>query len=72
MSDKRISSCPFCGGYAKLRRKNRTMVNGLVVRNTYVYCPTCDCRGGRVLYKECENYNLAEEKAIDVWNRRAK
>ena len=70
MAIKDIKKCPFCGSYAKLRKKNRTVINGQTVRNTYIYCPICDSRGGRVLYKDFDTSDEAEQEAKNLWNRR--
>lgn len=70
MPNKNLLKCPFCGAYAKLRRKNRTTIGGETFRNTFVYCPTCDGRGSRVLYRDFEDAESAENHAIELWNRR--
>lgn len=62
-----IKSCPFCGGNARLKRKNRTVIGSAIKRNTYVYCPNCDVRGKRFLY---EDYKDAEQRGIEAWNER--
>ena len=66
-----IDKCPLCGSMARLRRKNRTVVDGEQVRNCYVYCPECDARGPRILYKYFTVSSDAEEVAISMWNQRA-
>lgn len=71
MSNRLLRECPFCGSKAKLRRKNRTIIGGVVVRNTYVYCPMCDSRGGRILYNDFDSNVEAESEAIKLWNRRS-
>ena len=67
---KEIKNCPFCGGRATLRRKNRTIIRGEVKRNTYIYCAACDIRGARALYEAFPSQDDAEEFVIDMWNRR--
>lgn len=70
MAIRDIKACPFCGSYAKLRRKNRTIINGQTVRNTFIYCPVCDARGTRILYNDFETSEEAEQEAKNMWNRR--
>lgn len=66
-----LMSCPFCGSdKVKLRRNNRTVINGETERNTYCYCTVCDCRSGRILYKDYNEKQDAENMAITIWNRR--
>lgn len=65
-----LKKCPLCGSYMKLRRRNRTIINGKQERNTFCYCKTCDLRGPRVLYKDYETSEEAEQKAINLMNRR--
>ena len=72
MMDKnsKILPCPSCGGNGKLKVKNRTIINGEKVRNCYIYCPTCDFRGPRFLYKDFDSSFSAHEAAINAWNKR--
>lgn len=65
-----LKYCPMCGKRARLKRKSKTIIKGETLRNTFVYCPSCDVRGPRVLYRDFDNYNLAETKAADLWNKR--
>lgn len=68
---RNISDCPFCGSdKVKLRQKNRTVINGVEKRNTFCYCTICDSRGTRILYDDFEHHIEAENKAIEMWNRR--
>ena len=68
---REIKSCPFCGSEKiKIRKKNRTVIGGVEKRNTFCYCTVCDGRGSRVLYEGFEHQYEAEEKAIELWNRR--
>lgn len=68
---REIKNCPFCGSNRiKLRRKNRTIIKGIEKRNTFCYCTVCDSRGTRVLYEDFEHHIDAENKAIEMWNRR--
>lgn len=68
---RNISVCPFCGSNkVKIRKKNRTVIGGVEKRNTFCYCTICDSRGARVLYEDFEHQLEAEEKAIELWNRR--
>jgi Lar family restriction alleviation protein len=69
---RNLKNCPFCGStMVKLRKKNRTVINGNTERNTYCYCTVCDVRGTRILYRDYEFPKEAEDKAIELWNRRA-
>lgn len=70
MPDRRLLKCPFCNGMPKLRRKNRTIINGETKRNCYVYCSTCDSRGTRFIYDDFATTEETHQKAIDAWNRR--
>lgn len=70
MGDRSLLRCPMCGGYPKIRRKNRTVIGGVEKRNTYIYCPICDVRGTRILYEDYATYEEAENKAKEMWNRR--
>ena len=66
-----LKPCPFCGGYAKLRTANRTIIKGETVRNCYVYCKTCDARGTRFLEGNTpETHTKARQNAINAWNNR--
>ena len=71
MSKLEINNCPSCGAKAKLRVKNRTIINGETTRNCYVYCPNCDFRGPRILYTDFEYSQDAHVEAVNRWNRRA-
>ena len=57
---KRIKCCPFCGGYAKLRKVG--------VVSYVVVCNDCGCKGKQVWLDE--NHTLCEiqNMAIDDWN----
>lgn len=70
MKVSNIKCCPSCGEQGRLRHNNRTFVNNEQTRNCYVYCPNCDFRGPRILYKEFESKQAAHERAIELWNRR--
>ena len=70
MNNLCILDCPSCGASAKIRVKNRTIINGETTRNCYVYCPECDFRGPRVLYSDFELPQEAHIEAINRWNRR--
>lgn len=71
MENSKIRRCPLCGGPARLKKKNRTIIQGQTTRNCYVYCPDCDIRGPRILYSDYETPYIAHEEAIERWNRRA-
>lgn len=68
---REIKNCPFCGSNGvKIRKKNRTVIGGTEKRNTFCYCTVCDSRGTRVLYEDFTRHIDAENKAIEMWNRR--
>ena len=67
-----LKPCPFCGGKAKLRKQNRTIVEHQTQRNCYVYCTECDGRGKRYLEGNTqEDHIIARQLAVESWNRRA-
>ena len=68
-SDK-IKKCPFCGGFGKLLKRNKTVVNGNLEYNCYVTCTKCGARGARFLFKDFESRSVARKVAVDTWNRR--
>ena len=47
--DVTIKSCPLCGGFSKLERRSKTIVDGQVKYMAYVRCTVCDCRGPRIM-----------------------
>lgn len=67
---KELKKCPFCGGEAKLRKKNRTIINGETKRNCYVHCCDCDARAERFVYYDYAEPRYFHEKAIEAWNQR--
>lgn len=74
MSSENINllPCPFCGGEAKLRKKNRTIINGTTRRNCYVYCLDCDARAERFVYEDFAEPRYFHDRAIEAWNSRVK
>lgn len=69
MSD--IKTCPFCGGRAKLRKQNRTIIDHQTQRNCYVYCTECDARGKRYLEgNTSDEHIVARFLAVEAWNKR--
>ena len=68
-----IKNCPFCGGFAKLEGKSKTMIKGELKYVTYVRCTLCDSRGKRVLLNY-DNYDDgvagARLEAVRSWNER--
>lgn len=67
-----LKECPFCGGQAKLRKKNRTIIDRETKRNCYVYCLNCDARAERFVYDDSHEAGYFHQKAVDAWNTRAK
>ena len=65
----KVKPCPCCGGFAKLERKSKTIIQGEQKYVTYVRCVDCDMRGPRVLLGT-NNVTLARQVAIKRWNRR--
>lgn len=71
MSDIKLKPCPFCGGEAKLRKKNRTIIEGNTRRNCYVYCLRCGARGTRYIEGSTEQEHMqARKMALLAWNER--
>ena len=68
-----LKRCPFCGGMAKLRKQNRTIIEHQTQRNCYVYCIECDGRGKRYLEGNTqEEHIMARQLAVEAWNRRVR
>lgn len=72
-----IKSCPFCGGKARVRRKQYRFLGQnefgtkSIAYAVYVSCNKCFAKGEIVTYKNDTGTSLlAEEKAIELWNRR--
>lgn len=66
-----LKSCPFCGGYARLERRSKTVVNGERAFNTYVRCTVCDARGARFLLQDFPCSSEAHKAATKAWEGRA-
>lgn len=68
-----IKNCPFCGGYAKLEGKSKTIIKGELRYVTYVRCVVCDGRSRRVLM-DCDDFEHgvvgARLEAVEAWNTR--
>lgn len=64
-----IKPCPFCGGYAKLEPRSKTVIHGKPTYVTYVRCVNCDARGNRVILIDDDRHS-SRELAIKYWNRR--
>lgn len=65
--------CPFCGGKPYLERSHRAFVDGKPTKVTFVRCSVCNARSGRVNISDYEHTSHsieAENKAIEMWNRR--
>ena len=72
-SSYQLKPCPFCGGKAQLEGSFRAFVNGETTRVALVKCTACQARSGRVPlsdYGKSSHSVEANQKAIDMWNRR--
>lgn len=65
-----VKRCPFCGGYGKLLKRNKTVVNGMMEYNCYVTCVRCGARGERFLFRDFADRETARKAAAKSWNRR--
>lgn len=63
--DKEIKACPFCGGEGKLRIKSFDIFNNVA----FVECLNCGAQTARI---SAGVQYTAVDRAIDLWNRRAK
>ena len=70
MSEIKLLPCPFCGGEARLTKKNRIIVDGKTERECHVHCTKCNARAERILYKSCSTTEIAHELAKKLWNTR--
>ena len=66
----KLLPCPFCGGEARLTKKNRIIVDGKTERECHVHCTVCNARAERVMYKACTTTEFAHELAMALWNTR--
>lgn len=69
----KLLNCPYCGGEPMLERSFRAFVDGKSTKVAFVRCTNCNARSGRVNlsdYGHTSNSNEAENKAIELWNRR--
>lgn len=71
MGNRKIKSCPLCGGYSVLRPKSKTIVKKEQKFTCYVECVICHCRGPRFLLDDFETPSVARDKAVESWNTRA-
>ena len=70
-----LKNCPFCGGKAYLERSHRAFINAQPAKVCFVRCTECNARSGRVNildYGHSSHSKEAEEKAIEMWNRRVR
>ena len=68
-----LKECPFCGGEAYLEKSSRVYYKGKTAKAAYVRCTDCEARTGKVMISDygCTSHSKdAEEKAVEVWNRR--
>ncbi len=65
-----IKNCPFCGGFAKLESKSKTIIDGELAYVTYVRCVKCCAHGRRFRLWDGKDPRVIRKKAIDAWNRR--
>lgn len=57
-----LKKCPFCGGEARLQRKNKK-------HGYYVICKKCGCRTPYFQY-QFDSLEKLRETAIETWNTR--
>lgn len=62
MSEIKLKPCPFCGGEARLQRKNKK-------HGYYVICKKCGCRTPYFQY-QFDSLEKLRETAIEAWNTR--
>lgn len=62
MSEIKLKPCPFCGGEARLQRKNKK-------HGYYVICKKCGCRTPYFQY-QFDSLEKLRETAIETWNTR--
>lgn len=68
-----IKPCPFCGGQVHLEKAHRAYIEGKSTKVCFVRCLDCNARSGRVDiadYGYSSHSIEAENKAIEMWNRR--
>jgi len=70
MSNLVISSCPFCGGEAKLAADNDAGMPGSQSWDSFVQCKGCGARGPKVRDGAFQPEGM-QLKAIQLWNRSA-
>lgn len=65
MADIKLKPCPFCGGEARLRHENFGV-------DKYSYCQcvnsACEAKTRNVMISTLFS---SDEKAVEIWNRRA-
>ena len=69
-----LKKCPFCGGEAYLEKSARVYNKGKTEKAAYVRRTSCFARTGKVMisdYGFTSHSKEAEEKAVELWNRRA-
>ena len=69
----RLKSCPFCGGEAYLEKSSRVYYRGKTEKAANVRCLNCQARTGKVMisdYGFTSHSKEAEDKAVEMWNRR--
>ena len=59
---KKIEPCPFCDGYAKVRKYGTAYV---------VQCNDCGATSGRIYRNGGVSPAVVQNMVIDLWNRRA-
>ena len=68
-----LKKCPFCGGEVYLEKSSRVYNKGKTEKAAFVRCMNCMARTGKVMLSDynCTSHSReAEEKAVELWNRR--
>ena len=64
-----LKPCPFCGGRPHFEDHHRAFVNGESTLVSFIHCPLCNARSGRV--PNSTNGSLwALNEAYKMWNSR--
>ena len=70
---EKLKPCPFCGGEARLQKRERVFIEGKTTRASYVRCLRCNARTERIPYEKFGKSNYSSEahvEAVAAWNKR--